>query len=110
MVTKALKDDRACTCGLVMMEVLRGARNAKERKILIEHFSILEYLELVQQDYFQAAQTASLLKQKGFTLKTLDLLIAHLAVKHRLILLHDDSDYEWMALHIPLKAMNPKSQ
>jgi predicted nucleic acid-binding protein len=107
-VRRALTEDKACTCGVIITEVLRGVRNSKERKLLLEHFSLLEYFELEMQDYFDAAENAFELKKKGWTTKTIDLLIACIALKNDLVLIHDDRDFEFMAKHFPLKLLNLK--
>jgi len=103
VVSDLLKEDRVVTCGLILTEVFRGARNEKERRLLINHFEILEYIPLEKTDFLLAGNLGTTLRQKGLTVKTIDLLIAHLALKHKLTLLHDDSDFEFIARHTLLK-------
>ena len=91
------------TCGIVLTEVLRGGRNEKERKVLLEHFGLLEYAPLSREDYEGAAETGFRMARKGLSVKTTDLLIAYLSLNYRLLLLHDDKDFEMMKNHIPLK-------
>ncbi len=108
-VTRALKEDRACTCGVIVTEVFRGVRNSKERKLLLEYFSLLEYFDLEMQDYFQAAENAFILRKNGWTTKTIDLLIAQVALKADLVVIHDDRDFEFMTKHLPLKLLDLKN-
>lgn len=102
MVAHALREDRAVTCGLVITEIMQGARHEKEKKTLWEHFSLLRCLELTREDYREAASMGSDLRRKGVIIKTVDLLIAHLAIREKLSLLHDDSDFKLIARHFSL--------
>jgi len=54
-------------------------------------------------DYFDAASMGFELARKGITVKTIDLLIARLALKHHLRLLHQDGDFELIAKYFSLK-------
>ena len=105
-VSQAIREDRAVTCGLVITEVLRGARNHKETKILSENFNLLEYLPFQQEDYWESAKLGFDLARKGLAVKTIDLLIAHLATKHHFTLVHQDSDFELITRHTPLKTLS----
>ncbi len=109
MVATVLKEDRALTCGLIMIEVFRGARSQKEKKLLEEYFDLLEYGDLSKQDYREAADLAMQLAKKGFMIKTVDLLIGHLALKNKWTLLHDDSDFEMVARHTNLQTVTLNS-
>lgn len=104
-VAAILKEDRALTCGLIMMEIFRGARSQKEKRLLEEYFYLLEYVDLSKQDYREAADLAMQLAKKGFIIKTVDLLISHLALKNKCSLLHDDSDFEMVARHTNLQTL-----
>lgn len=105
-VSTALREDRVVTCGLIVTEVLRGARNRREQKILQENFNLLESLPFHEKDYWKAAILGFDLARKGVTVKTIDLLIAQLAHQHRLTLIHQDSDFEFIALHTSLKILS----
>lgn len=106
-ISDLLEKDWVVTCGPVITEVLRGVRIPKEREFLKDHFMILDCLDLQKEDFYQSAELGSKLAGKGFTVKTIDLLIAHLAIKNHLPLLHDDGDFEFIARHTPLKAITP---
>jgi predicted nucleic acid-binding protein len=107
-VETALREDRVVTCGLIMTEVLRGARNPGERGVLQGYFALLEYFNYEKADYLEAAGLGSDFRRKGLTVKTIDLLIAHTAMKRNLVVVHDDSDFEHMAEHLSLKTVNPR--
>jgi hypothetical protein len=104
-VAKTIREDQGVTCGLIITEVLRGARNNKEQTILSDHFELLEYLPLTKEDHLTAAAKGFQLARKGVTVKTIDLLIAHLAIENKLTLLHDDSDFEMIAKYFDLRTL-----
>lgn len=94
--------------GLVVTEVLRGTRSSKDRELLRRHFEVLDFFDLKEEDYYEAAGLGSLLLAKGFTVKGMDLLIAQTAISHRSFLLQDDSDFLFIARHAPLKLLDYK--
>ena len=106
-VAKLLSGDLALICGPVLTEVLRGARNEKEMKVLKGYFELLEYFPLEKTDHLQAAELGFDLARKGVVVKTMDLLIAHLAIREKTLLLHDDEDFEMIARHSFLKTVRP---
>jgi len=80
-------------------EVLQGARDEKEFKLLDRYLSNqkIYYLPEDVSVYRTAAQTYYMLRRSGITLRnTIDVLIALTAVSHGLLLLHDDRDFENM--------------
>jgi len=105
-ISELLDQDTIATCGLVITEVLRGARNPKDKKLLRENFGLLDCYSLYPDDYYEAAELGSKLSSKGYTLKTIDLLIAQICLKNKLGLLHDDSDFGFIAKHYPLKIIS----
>lgn len=106
-VTTALKHDQVVTCGFILTEVLQGARNDREQRLLREYFDRLPYIEIDRIDYIKAATLGFSLRRKGLTIKTIDLLLIHLALREELIILHDDSDFSLAARHVPLQTGNP---
>lgn len=90
-------------------ELLQGARNEKEFETLTEYLSTQKIYFPGQDlsEYEKAAHIFFDLRRKGSTPRsTIDILIAVTAIKHNLILLHNDSDFDIMSKHIPeLKIM-----
>lgn len=104
-VSEFIEKDAAVTCGLIITEIMRGARNPKEKAQLKENLTLLDYYNLYPDYYYEAAELGSTLASKGFILKTIDLLIAQIALKNKILLLHDDSDFEFIAKHSSLKTL-----
>ena len=82
------------------VEILQGARNEKEFKLLetyLDSFKIY-YLPNKKRIYKNAAKIYYDLRRKGKTIRSMiDILIAETAVMNGLYLLHNDRDFDIMA-------------
>ena len=81
-------------------EVLQGARNENEYKILKEYLGsqTIYCLEENIQNYEEAARLYFDLRRNGVTLRSaIDILIALIAIKNDLSLLHNDGDFDALA-------------
>lgn len=84
-------------------EILQGARNEKEYEQLYEYLStqIIYFLPDETATYKKAARLYFDLRRKGVTPRsTIDVLIALTAIENKLMLLHNDRDFDLMAEHI----------
>ena len=102
---EALADERLATTDVVLMEILAGARDDRHRDDLRR---LLRRCELVAtegpQDYETAADLYRRCRRRGETVRSLtDCLIAAVAVRAGLPLLHADADFEAIARHTPLE-------
>ncbi|MEW6080493.1 MAG: PIN domain nuclease [Bacillota bacterium] len=85
-------------------EVLQGARNETEFNTLKEYLSTQQiyYLEPEASTFEKGARIYFDLRRKGVTPRsTIDLLIALTAIERKLVLLHNDSDFDLMSGNIP---------
>lgn len=90
-------------CGLVLTELLQGISNKKDSRLIKSHFTSLLYLEMEKEIYLNAADIYAMLRKKGVTIrKTIDCLIAALAISSKLPLLHNDKDFKPIAKHCGL--------
>ncbi|MBI4374430.1 MAG: PIN domain-containing protein, partial [Deltaproteobacteria bacterium] len=80
-VGELIRQDQVVTCGPVITEVFSGARNQKDAKLLREQFKLLPFLELEQKDFYEAGDLRAKLQGRGYVVKTVDALIAHLALR-----------------------------
>ena len=103
IVAELIRLDEAATCGLIVTEVLSGAEKKAEYSLLKKQFELLSHLNLEKKDYFAAGLLRSRLRMKGIRIKTVDTLIARLAIKSKTPLLHHDSDYNRIAKFSSLK-------
>ncbi|MBI1909736.1 MAG: PIN domain nuclease [Deltaproteobacteria bacterium] len=103
IISELLQADQVVTCGPVITEVLSGAERNTEYKVLKEHFSVLPFLSLEKEDFFEAALLRGYLRKKGVEAKTVDSLIAQLSMRTKMPLFHHDSDFNHIARHTDLK-------
>jgi len=83
-----------------LQEVLQGARNEKDYQKLRDYLStqIIYFLPEEKSTYEKAARLYFDLRRKGLTPRsTIDILIALTAMENKLMLLHNDRDFDLMA-------------
>lgn len=91
------------TTGLVLQEVLQGIRHANQRATLIERFDALPLLMPDRMDHIAAAQVSDTCRLHGVQAGTVDALLAQLCLRHELVMLTADHDFEHMAPHVGLE-------
>lgn len=93
-------------CPPVVNEVLRGARDSRHYKRIRDTFLSLVMLdrELTLDRFEEAAQLYARCREAGYTVRSgFDCLIAATAIAHDAVLLHRDSDFEYIARVMPLR-------
>jgi predicted nucleic acid-binding protein len=93
------------TTEVVVMELLAGARNDRDRGRLRQRLLALPLLRLRgMPDFESAADLYRLCRRRGETVrKLIDCLIAAVAIRERASVLHDDRDFEILARHTRLR-------
>jgi predicted nucleic acid-binding protein len=91
-----LQREEGCCCGVIIVEVLRGAKTEKDWNVLWEALTSLPQLPLDDAVIERASKWGYMLDRKGKTASTTDLLIASAAHKHAK-LIHLDRDFEMIA-------------
>jgi predicted nucleic acid-binding protein len=102
-IDELLDDGRVHINGIVMAELLTGARTPAELERLT---SALAGLKLVRSDWasFEAAgRNGFALKKKGVSVPLSDIIIATDCMNQGLVLLDADRHFEAIAAHLPLK-------
>ena len=95
-VKAILQREEAVSCGIVVLEILRGARNEKDFQILRDSLVSLPQIPLDDIAIERASRWGFLLDRKGKVVSTTDLLIASAAYKNAR-LLHSDRDFTVIA-------------
>jgi predicted nucleic acid-binding protein len=95
-VREIVRREEACCCGIVVVEVLRGAKTEKDRSALWESLTALPQLPFDDAVIERASQWGFMLDRRGKTASTTDLLIASAAHK-KARLLHLDHDFKMIA-------------
>jgi predicted nucleic acid-binding protein len=102
-VREILQKEEAVSCGIVIVEILRGAKNEKDFKSLNDSLMSLPQIPIDNGVIKRASQWGFLLDRKGKNVSTTDLLIAAAAYK-KARLLHLDTDFEVIASEVDLEA------
>ena len=102
------KDD-ICICGIILTEVLQGIRNEKEYNKTKVLFEKLVYIPMARDSFLQAAEMYRSLRRRGITIrKPLDCMIAAVAMKYDIPLLHNDRDFDLIEKNCGLKSVKSK--
>ena len=101
-VREALYKEEAVCCGVVVVEILRGAKNDRDFDLLSSSLLALPQLPIDEEVIKRAARWGYQLDRKGKNVSTTDLLIASTAFKETVVL-HADSDFETIASEVGLK-------
>jgi predicted nucleic acid-binding protein len=91
------------TTGVVLLELLQGFVPPRVQEQIVHRFSALVIIEPELRDYAGAAALGNDCRRVGVKVGAIDSLIAQLAIKHDLVLLTTDRDFEHIARVAPLK-------
>jgi predicted nucleic acid-binding protein len=100
-VREILQKEEAVSCGVVVVEILRGAKNEKDFRSLHESLTSLPQIPIDGAVIERAAQWGFLLDRRGKSVSTTDLLIAAAAYK-KACLLHVDRDFRIISSAVEL--------
>lgn len=103
-VVDAALDAEAAICDAISMEVLAGARDERHLVLLRGLLARATVIPTAPEDYDHAAFLYRACRRKGETVRKLaDCLIASLAIKADLPLLHSDRDFTTLERHTDLR-------
>lgn len=97
-------DEPLATMGLILLEILAGARDERHARDLRRLLDRCHHLSLEDPfDFESAAALYRACRREGLTIRRLpDCLIAAVAMRTGTPLLHMDADFDAIALHAPL--------
>lgn len=101
-VREVLRKEETICCGIIVVEVLRGAKNIEQFNSLSDALLSLPQIPLDDAVIKRAGEWGFILDRKGKVVSTTDLLIASASYK-RACIMHLDSDFELIATEIDLK-------
>ncbi len=97
-------EEFVCISDYILTETLQGFKDDKEfeaAKASLFNFPV--YRLATPESYIHAAELYRKLRKRGLTIrKTADCLIAQTAIEHQLSLLHNDKDFDQLALNCEL--------
>jgi hypothetical protein len=85
------------TTGLVLQELLQGFAGPRARERILERFAALPLLVPDREDHVRAAELRNACRREGLQIGTIDALLAALCIRHRLLMLTTDADFERVA-------------
>jgi len=93
-----------CICGIVLTEVLQGIRKDSEFKKTRDLFNNLLFLPMPYPVFLKSAEIYRGLRRRGITIrKSVDCMIASVAIENDIPLLHNDKDFEAIEEYCGLK-------
>jgi predicted nucleic acid-binding protein len=95
LTTAILERKNICLCGAVLTEILQGISNSKEYNRILSMLRPLIFIEMTQETFILSANIYRKLRMRGFTIrKTIDCMIAAVALENNIPLLHHDRDFD----------------
>jgi len=100
------KKEDICICGIILTEVLQGIKEENELKKTKDIFTSLLFLPMSYETFLSAAEIYRGLRQKGITIrKSMDCMIASVAIEFSIPLLHNDKDFKPIEKHFGLNVI-----
>ena len=90
------------TTGLVLQELLQGFTGPKARKAITDRFAALPLIVPDREDHISTAELRNACRRNGVQVGTIDALYAQLCIRHELLMLSTDIDFERIAGQAPL--------
>ncbi|MBI1821839.1 MAG: PIN domain-containing protein [Nitrospirae bacterium] len=94
------------TTPLVILELLQGCKTEREYAEFKERFGSLDNCLLESIQWEKAYRFGFMLRKKGITVPTMDILIAFLSIENGCVLLHHDNHFRLIAKHSDLEALD----
>lgn len=101
-----LRTDQVCTTGLVIAEILSGARNESEYEFLRMSLNVIPRADEPTDCWEQVGRTRFLLARKGLKISIPDTLLTVIAISNRKALFTLDKIFKNIAKHLPLKLLD----
>ncbi|MDO8644821.1 MAG: PIN domain-containing protein, partial [bacterium] len=92
---------------LILMELLQGAATEAEFSEIKRLLEPVERIDLLQNQWEEAAHLSFHLRKKGISVSTIDVLLAFLAVENDLLLYTEDKHFEKMVQYSNLRLYRP---
>ena len=89
-----LRQERAVGTGIVLTELLQGAKIEKEFDAILESMAALPFLETTQNTWIKAGRISFTLRKSGITIPTTDLVIASVALEYDCLIFTLDPHFE----------------
>ena len=95
--------DHIFITGVIAQEILQGIRDDPLHQSIKDYLFLFDRLDADFSDHIEAANIYRGLRKTGVTISSpIDCLIAFIAIRHKVSLLHKDSDFTLIAKYYPL--------
>jgi hypothetical protein len=91
------------TTGLILQELLQGFSGPKTRQQILDRFTALPLIVPQREDHVAAADLRNDCRRRGVQIGTIDALLARICIRHELVMLSTDQDFEHIAKVAPLR-------
>lgn len=102
-IFELIASERIYCNGMVIYELLRGAKSKKEYNFIIDNFPGFKYLEMDRDFFVYSAQVAKQLSSSGKSFPNADIMIASHAKQHNLVLFTKDKHFETIGLELGIQ-------
>jgi predicted nucleic acid-binding protein len=103
---EALDNDRVVTTNIIILELLQGCRTKKEYEALKSLLDILPLYTLTDHTWSISYEAGYLLRRKGVTVPTIDIMICSLAKENGLSVFHHDNHLKIISHEIGIKTVD----
>ncbi|MDY6991433.1 MAG: PIN domain-containing protein [Pseudomonadota bacterium] len=102
-----IRGEDIATCGLVLTEILQGIADEQQFVVTETRFHDLIFLPVEREIFVSAAQIYRTLCRQGFAVqKPMNCTLAAIAIKYNAEFLHNDRDFDAIAIHFPLQLID----
>ncbi|MGR3316942.1 MAG: type II toxin-antitoxin system VapC family toxin [Candidatus Anammoxibacter sp.] len=91
---KLISGDFVVGTGIILAELLQGAKTNKEREILVDIFNTIEYIEITKEIWIESGNLARELRSQGKTIPLSDVTIACCAMKYNYSVFSVDKHFQ----------------
>jgi len=110
LVAALLEENRICCLGLILAELLQGAKGARERSVLRDFPDVFPFVKESLGDWIKAGELSSLLRGQGKTVGLADCFIAIAAKERGAALLTNDRHFDWLSEAVGLELIGASSE
>ena len=91
---QVLGNGEVFSTGLILQELLQGFNRPRASETIVSYFRAIPLLVPDRSDYESAADLHNLCRRKGVQTGTIDALLAQLCIRHDLLMLTTDKDFQ----------------
>jgi predicted nucleic acid-binding protein len=93
--------------GIILQELLDGLKSPKHFELLVDYFNSFPLIELLREDFIEAARIKNKCRSKGIHAGSIDFLIAAVAINRNYPLLTTDKDFQNISKYCKIILIDP---